>query len=60
MIGLATEWEPPALHAPPGGEARLAALCEAGGAGADHLATCGIARARVRRRAPRSRSATPS
>jgi ribonuclease BN (tRNA processing enzyme) len=43
LIGLASEWQPPELHVPPGGEARLAALCEAGGAGADHLATCGIA-----------------
>jgi ribonuclease BN (tRNA processing enzyme) len=43
IIGLATEWDPPVLYAPPGGTARLAALCEAGGAGADHLASCGIA-----------------
>ena len=32
VFGLASEWKPPALYAPPGGEARLAALCEASGA----------------------------
>jgi ribonuclease BN (tRNA processing enzyme) len=42
-IGLAGEWDAPALYAPPGGLAALAALCEAGGAGADHLASCGMA-----------------
>ncbi len=41
-IGLAAEWDAPALYAPPGGLARLAALCEAGGAGADHLEACGM------------------
>jgi ribonuclease BN (tRNA processing enzyme) len=41
-IGLATEWKAPVLYAPPGGAARIAALCEAGGAGPDHLAECGI------------------
>jgi ribonuclease BN (tRNA processing enzyme) len=50
-FGLASEWEPPELHVPPGGSARLAALCEAGGAGADHFASCGIA---VREYAPGS------
>jgi ribonuclease BN (tRNA processing enzyme) len=43
LIGLATEWKPPAIYAPPGGAARIAALCEAGGAGADHLQQCGMA-----------------
>jgi ribonuclease BN (tRNA processing enzyme) len=41
-IGLASEWKPPAIYAPPGGAARLAALCEAAGAGADHLESCGL------------------
>lgn len=41
-FGLASEWKPPALYAPPGGEARLAALCEASGHGADHLTACGL------------------
>jgi ribonuclease BN (tRNA processing enzyme) len=41
-IGLAAEWAPPALHVPPGGAAKLAALCEAGGAGTDHLEGCGM------------------
>ena len=57
-FGLASEWKPPALYAPPGGEARLAALCEASGHGADHLTACGLtvgeydpAAARHRRRA---------
>jgi ribonuclease BN (tRNA processing enzyme) len=43
LIGLATDWKPPAVYAPPGGAARIAALCEAGGAGADHLEQCGMA-----------------
>ncbi|MDX6621681.1 MAG: hypothetical protein QOK36_4067 [Gaiellales bacterium] len=51
LIGLASEWEPPELHVPPGGSARLAALSEAGGAGADHFASCGIT---VREYAPGS------
>ena len=34
MFGLASDWKPPALYAPPGGEARLTALCEASGHGA--------------------------
>jgi ribonuclease BN (tRNA processing enzyme) len=42
QIGLATDWKAPALWLPPGGAARLAALCEAGGAGADHFETCGM------------------
>ena len=42
VFGLASEWKAPALYAPPGGEARLAALCEAGGHGADHLTACGL------------------
>jgi ribonuclease BN (tRNA processing enzyme) len=42
VFGLASEWKPPALFAPPGGEARLAALCEASGHGADHLTSCGL------------------
>jgi ribonuclease BN (tRNA processing enzyme) len=42
-IGLAAEWRAPALYAPPGGLATIAALCEAGGAGSDHLAECGMA-----------------
>ena len=42
VFGLASEWKPPALFAPPGGEARLAALCEASGHGADHLTACGL------------------
>jgi ribonuclease BN (tRNA processing enzyme) len=41
-FGLASEWKPPALYAPPGGEARLTALCEASGHGGDHLQTCGL------------------
>jgi ribonuclease BN (tRNA processing enzyme) len=41
-IGLASEWKAPALYVPPGGGARLAALCEAGGAGADHLEASGM------------------
>jgi ribonuclease BN (tRNA processing enzyme) len=51
MIGLASEWKAPEIHAPPGGIERLAALCEAGGAGADHLEACGF---RVREYAPGS------
>jgi ribonuclease BN (tRNA processing enzyme) len=42
LIGLASEWKAPALHVPPGGIARLAGLCEAGGAGADHLEASGM------------------
>jgi ribonuclease BN (tRNA processing enzyme) len=42
VFGLASEWKPPALYAPPGGEARLTALCEASGHGADHLVACGL------------------
>ena len=42
-IGLASEWKPPAIYAPAGGAARLAALCEAAGAGAGHLESCGLA-----------------
>jgi ribonuclease BN (tRNA processing enzyme) len=41
-FGLAAEWQPPALYAPPGGAARLAALCEASGHGSDHLVACGL------------------
>jgi ribonuclease BN (tRNA processing enzyme) len=41
-FGLAGEWEAPALYAPPGGVARLTALCEASGHGADHLVACGL------------------
>ena len=41
-FGLASEWKPPALYAPPGGAARLAALCEASGHGGDHLQACGL------------------
>ena len=41
-IGLAAEWQAPAVFAPPGGVARLAALCEASGHGADHLESCGM------------------
>jgi ribonuclease BN (tRNA processing enzyme) len=41
-FGLAAEWRPPALYAPPGGAARLAALCEASGHGSDHLVACGL------------------
>jgi ribonuclease BN (tRNA processing enzyme) len=41
-IGLATEWKAPAIYAPPGGAARLAALCEASGHGADHLEASGM------------------
>ena len=43
MFGLASDWKPPAVYAPPGGAARIAALCEAGGAGADLLGQCGMA-----------------
>ena len=42
MIGLASEWARPAVYAPPGGAARLAALAEAGGAEPHHFAECGI------------------
>jgi ribonuclease BN (tRNA processing enzyme) len=42
VFGLASEWKPPALYAPPGGEARLTALCEASGHGGDHLTECGL------------------
>jgi ribonuclease BN (tRNA processing enzyme) len=42
LIGLAAEWKAPALYAPPGGAARIASLCEAGGAGADHLEASGM------------------
>lgn len=42
VFGLASEWKPPALYAPPGGEARLTALCEASGHGGDHLTACGL------------------
>jgi ribonuclease BN (tRNA processing enzyme) len=42
VFGLAAEWKPPALYAPPGGEARLTALCEASGHGGDHLVACGL------------------
>jgi ribonuclease BN (tRNA processing enzyme) len=42
LIGLAGEWKAPTVYAPPGGAARIAALCEAGGAGADHLVACGM------------------
>jgi ribonuclease BN (tRNA processing enzyme) len=41
-FGLAAEWKPPVVYAPPGGASRIAALCEAGGAGADHLERCGL------------------
>jgi ribonuclease BN (tRNA processing enzyme) len=41
-FGLASEWKPPALYAPPGGDKRLRALCEASGHGAGHLAECGL------------------
>ncbi len=42
LIGLASDWKAPALYVPPGGAKRLASLCEAGGAGAKHFATCGM------------------
>ena len=42
VFGLAARVEAPALYAPPGGEARLTALCEAGGHGGDHLVACGL------------------
>jgi ribonuclease BN (tRNA processing enzyme) len=42
VFGLASEWKAPALFAPPGGEARLAGLCEASGHGGDHLTACGL------------------
>jgi ribonuclease BN (tRNA processing enzyme) len=42
VIGLASDWKPPALYAPPGGAAHLAALCEASGHGADHLTAAGF------------------
>jgi ribonuclease BN (tRNA processing enzyme) len=42
VFGLASDWKPPALYAPPGGEARLTALCEASGHGGDHLTACGL------------------
>jgi ribonuclease BN (tRNA processing enzyme) len=41
-FGLAAEWKPPALYAPPGGIARLTALGEASGHGGDHLTACGL------------------
>jgi ribonuclease BN (tRNA processing enzyme) len=41
-FGLAGEWKAPALYAPPGGVARLTALCEASGHGGDHLVACGL------------------
>jgi ribonuclease BN (tRNA processing enzyme) len=41
-IGLASEWPAPALYAPPGGMAHLAALCEASTHGADHLEASGM------------------
>jgi ribonuclease BN (tRNA processing enzyme) len=41
-FGLADDWKPPALHAPPGGIKRLRALCEASGHGGDHLTACGL------------------
>jgi ribonuclease BN (tRNA processing enzyme) len=41
-FGLAIDWKPPALFAPPGGEERLRALCEAAGHGRDHLVECGL------------------
>jgi ribonuclease BN (tRNA processing enzyme) len=41
-MGMASDWPAPALHAPPGGAARLAALAEAGGASADHFASSGL------------------
>jgi ribonuclease BN (tRNA processing enzyme) len=41
-LGLASEWKAPALYAPPGGIARLTALCEASGHGGDHLVACGL------------------
>ena len=42
LIGLATEWKPPAVYAPPGGAAQIAALCAVGGGGADLLEQCGM------------------
>jgi len=42
LIGLAAEWKAPTVYAPPGGAARIAALCEAGGAGAGHLQASGM------------------
>ena len=41
-IGLASDWQAPALYAPPGGIAHLATLCEASAHGADHLEASGI------------------
>lgn len=41
-FGLASDWKPPALYAPPGGADRLTALCEASGHGGDHLQACGL------------------
>ena len=41
-FGLADDWKPPALYAPPGGIAQLTGLCEATGHGADHLTVCGL------------------
>jgi ribonuclease BN (tRNA processing enzyme) len=41
-FGLAAEWKPPSVYAPPGGAAQLAALCEASGHGSDHLVACGL------------------
>jgi ribonuclease BN (tRNA processing enzyme) len=43
LIGLAAEWTAPTVYAPPGGAARIAAFCEAAGAGAGHLQACGLA-----------------
>jgi ribonuclease BN (tRNA processing enzyme) len=42
VFGLASEWKPPALYAPPGGAARLTALSEASGHGGDHLVASGF------------------
>jgi ribonuclease BN (tRNA processing enzyme) len=41
-FGLASDWKPPALYAPPGGADRLTALCVASGHGGDHLQACGL------------------
>ena len=41
-FGLAADWKPPALFAPPGGAAQLTGLSEASGPGGDHLTACGL------------------
>ena len=57
-FGLASDWKAPALHVPPGGVARLAALCEASGHGRGSPRGVRPDGRRVRRRRRRSRSAT--